>query len=213
MNSSKSSRYSKAALKMTLQLCAALIVVCALAVAFENSRRSAAQHRNEFAVQRVQNARARLDQANEHRRLIDTYQERYEQLVREGLTVRFDRAVAGDWFEAALRAKRGAEIDDYVIGKDAPFEGPETTELTAFRVVSHRLDFSATAADEDEFADLMSSIEKHVPGTTAQEGCSVIRNRQSGKATQGLGLHCSLIWYEFAPSNTELTANQPGPEG
>jgi hypothetical protein len=208
----KSSRYSKAALKTTLQLCAASIVVCVLAVAFENTRQAAAQHRSELAVQRVRSARARLDQANEHRLLIDTYGGRYEQLVREGLTVRFDRAVAGDWFEAAIRAKHAALIDDYVIGKDEPFAGPETAELTAFRVVSHRLDFSATAGDEDEFADLMNSIEKHVPGTTAQEACSVVRNRQSRDDAQGLGVHCALIWYEFAPT-TELTANQSGPEG
>ncbi len=213
MKSSKASLYSKSALKTTLQLCAASIVVCALAVAFANTRRTAAQHRNVLAAQAVQSARARLDQANEHRQLIDTYKDRYEQLVREGLTVRFDRAVAGDWFETALRTTRGAVIDDYVIGKDVLFAGSETAELSAFRVVSHRLDFSARAEDEDEFAELMSSIEKHVPGTTAQEACSVIRNIQSGNDAQSLGVHCALIWYEFAPRNTELTANQSGPEG
>jgi hypothetical protein len=208
----KSSRYSKTALKTTLQLCAASIVVCVLAVAFENTRQTAAQHRSELAAQRVRSARARLEQANEHRLLIDTYGARYQQLVSEGLTVRFDRAVAGDWFEAAIRAKHAALIDDYVIGKDEPFAGPETAELTSFRVVSHRLDFSATAGDEDEFADLMNSIEKHVPGTTAQEACSVVRTRQSRDDARGLGVHCALIWYEFAPT-TELTASQPGPEG
>jgi hypothetical protein len=207
----KSSRYSKTALKMTLQGCAVSIVVCAIAVGFASTRRTAAQHRNELAAQQVHMARSRLDTANEHRVLIDDYGDRYAQLVREGLLIHFDRAVASDWFETALRARRGAVIEDYVIGKDALFGGSETAELTAFRIVSHRLDFSATAADEDEFADLMSSIQKRLPGTTAQESCSVARNRGSRDEAEGLSLHCALVWYEFAPSNTELTASQSGP--
>jgi hypothetical protein len=195
---------------MTLQWCAASVVVCAIAVGFASTRRTAAQHRNELAAQDVQAARSRLETANAHRVLIDDYGDRYAQLVREGLLIHFDRAIASDWFETALRARRGAEIDDYVIGKDALFGGSEAAELTAFRIVSHRLDFSATAADEDEFADLMNFIGKRLPGTTAQEACSVARNRESRNFAAALSLHCALVWYEFAPSNTELTASQSG---
>ena len=203
----KAPRYSKSALHRTLQCCAAAIVVCILAAGFASTRRTAAQQRNELAAQRVRAARARLDLANEHRVLIDKYRDRYQQLVREGLLVRFDRAVASDWVEAAINARNRVRIDRYVVGKDALYAGPDTAELSAFRVVSHRLEFNATAADEDEFADLMNSIEKRVPGTTAQEACSVARDRSSGEAEE-LALHCALVWYEFAPSNTELTANQ-----
>lgn len=209
----KAPRYSKAALHGTLQCCAAAIVVCILAAGFASTRRTAAQHRNEVAAQRVRAARSRLDLANEHRALIDQYRDRYRQLVREGLLVRFDRAVAGDWFEAAINTGKGARIDSYVIGKDALYAGSDTAGLSAFRVVSHRLEFKATAADEDEFADLMNSIEKRVPGTTAQEACSVARDRQSSDDGDELALQCALIWYEFAPSTTELTANQPGSSG
>ena len=207
----KAPRYSKAALHRTLQCCAAAIFVCVLAAGFASARRTAAQHRNDLAAQSVRAARARLDRANEHRELIDKYADRYRQLVREGLLVRFDRAVAGDWFEAAIDAGNGARIDSYVIGKDALYMGSAAAELTAFRVVSHRLDFNAAAADEDEFADLMRSIEKRVPGTTAQEACSVARARDSDELA--LALHCALVWYEFAPSNTELTADQSGTPG
>jgi hypothetical protein len=203
-------RYSKAALHRTLQLCAAAVVVCVLAVGFVSTRRSAAQQRNELAAQRVQTARNRLERTNEQRLLIDKYRDRYAQLVREGLLVRFDRAVASDWFEAAIGARSGALIDGYVIGKDALYMGPEITDLTAFRVVSHRLEFNATAADEDAVADFMNSIQKRVPGTTAQEACSITRRRQSIGDTEALALNCALVWYEFAPSNTELTASQAG---
>ena len=184
------------------------MVVCVLAVGFVSARRTAAQQRGERAAQRAQTAKSRLDAANQHRILIDKYRDRYQDLVREGLLVRFDRAVASDWFEAALSANNGARIDGYVIGKDALYAGPGTAELSAFRVVSHRLEFNATAADEDEFADLMNSIQKRVPGTTAQEACSVTRDRQSSGDAEALALHCALVWYEFAPSNTELTASQ-----
>ncbi|HEY3657280.1 MAG TPA: hypothetical protein VGL34_20080 [Steroidobacteraceae bacterium] len=201
-------RYSKAALHRTLQCCAAAMVVCVLAVGFVSARRTAAQQRGERAAQRAQTAKSRLDIANQHRVLIDKYRDRYQDLVREGLLVRFDRAVASDWFEAALSAENGARIDGYVIGKDALYAGPGTAELSAFRVVSHRLEFNATAADEDEFADLMNSIQKRVPGTTAEEACSVTRDRQSSGDAEALALHCALVWYEFAPSNTELTASQ-----
>ena len=206
----KSPRYSKAALKTTLQLCTAAVVVCVLAAGFANTRRAAAQHRNELATQAVRTARSRLERANDDRVLIDTYRDRYARLVRDGLTIRFDRAVASDWFEAAIGARRGGVIGSYVIGKDTLFAGSATAGLTAFRVVSHRLTFDATAADEDEFADLMNSIEKRLPGTTAQEACSVVRNAQAREDVEALGLHCSLVWYEFAPSNTELSASESG---
>ena len=209
-NGMKAPRYSKAALLRMLQCCAAAIVLCVLAAGFASTRRAAAQHRNELAAQRVQAARTRLDRANEHRMLIDKYRDRYQQLVREGLLVRFDRAVASDWFEAAINVRNGPRIDSYEVGKDALYAGPDTAELSTFRVVSHRLQFNATAADEDEFADFMDSIEKRVPGTTAQEACSVARNRQSSGAIEDLALHCMLVWYEFAPSNAELTANESG---
>jgi hypothetical protein len=205
----KAPRYSKAALHRTLQCCAAAIVVCVLAAGFASASRTAAEHRNDRAAQGVRAARSRLDRANEHRELIDKYGDRYRQLVSEGLLVRFDRAVASDWFEAAIDAGNGARIDSYVIGKDALYMGSAAAELTAFRVVSHRLEFTAAAADEDEFAELMRAIEKRVPGTTAQEACSVARDRDSDE----LDLHCALVWYEFAPSNTELTADQPGTSG
>ena len=201
-------RYSKAALHRTLQCCAAAMVVCVLAVGFVSARRTAAQQRGERAAQRAQTAKSRLDAANQHRILIDKYRDRYQQLVSEGLLVRFDRAVASDWFEAAINARNGARIDGYVIGKDALYSGPGTAELSAFRVVSHRLEFNAAAADEDEFADLMNSIQKRVPGTTAQEACSVTRDRLSSGDAEALALHCALVWYEFAPSSTELTASQ-----
>jgi hypothetical protein len=207
----KSHRYSKAALKTTLQLCAATVVVCILAAGFMSKRRAAAEHRNELAEQRFQGARARLDQANDHRALIDQYRDRYAQLVREGLLVRFDRALAGDWFEAALRAMRTGMIDGYVIGKDLPYAGPETAGLTAFRVVAHRLDFTAAAADEDEFGELMNTIEKRVPGTTAQEACSVTRHRQASVDAEPLALRCAVIWYEFAPNSADVAANMGGP--
>ncbi len=206
----KSSRYSEKALKTTLQLCAGAVVVCLMAVGFASARRATAQHRSELAAQSVRTARTRLERANEDQALIDGYRDRYERLKREGLTVRFDRAVAGDWFEAAIRARHGGMIDSYAIGKDALFAGPEAAGLTAFRVVSHRIDFNATVADEDEFADLMASIETHLPGTTAQEACSAARNSLSRDVAAALNLRCALVWYEFAPSNLDLTANEAG---
>jgi hypothetical protein len=205
-----SSRYSKAALRTTLQLCTGAVVVCALAAAFMNQRRASAEHRYERAEQRIHSARSRLERAKDHRALIDKYQGRYDQLVREGLMVRFDRAVAGDWFEAAIPAKQFGAIDGYVIGKSAPYAGPETAELSAFRVVAHRLDFTGKVSHEDEFADLMSTLEKRVPGITAQEGCSLTRNRESGTDAERLAVSCALIWYEFTSDKADLAANSPG---
>jgi hypothetical protein len=205
----KSPRYSKAALKTTLQLCAASMIVCALLVGFMSTRRAAAERRSQRADQEIQAARGRLEQATDHRALIDKYQDRYQQLVREGLKVRFDRAVAGDWFEAAIPTTAAGLVDNYVIGKDSPFTGPETADLTAFRVVSHRLDFTANVAHEDEFADLMTTIERRVPGITAEEACALTRNRESAVGAQPLTVRCALVWYEFTTGSAEPAAN-PG---
>jgi hypothetical protein len=205
----KSPRYSKIALAAALKYCAAAVVVCAVLVGFMNTRRAAAERRNVLAAQLIQDARARLDRANEHRALIETYRDPYDRLVREGLVERFDRAAAGDWFEAAIRARGAGTVDGYVIGKDTPYSGAESAELTAFRIVSHPLEFSAKVLDEDEFVALLTSIETQVPGTTAEEACSLTRNREPGEVAP-LTARCALIWYEFAPTTIGLTANAAG---
>jgi hypothetical protein len=202
-----SSRYSKEALRKTLKLCAASVVGCVLVVAFINNRHSAAALRYERAEQGIQMARSRLERAKEHLALIEKYQARYQQLVGEGLLVRFDRAVAGDWFEAAIPATESGAIDSYVIGKSIPYAGPEAAELSAFRIVAHRLDFTATVAHEDEFAGLMNTLAKRLPGTTAQEACSLTRNRQTSGGAERLAVGCALIWYEFSSDKTDLAAN------
>src|ERR1700693_1373709 len=98
----KSRRYSKASLHATLRMCAGALIVCALLVGFMSTRRAAAERRNEISAQRIREARGRLERANENWTLVATYANRYQELIREGLTARFDRAVAGDWFESAL---------------------------------------------------------------------------------------------------------------
>ncbi len=206
----RSRRYSKQALRLTLQLCATAIGVCVLAVAFMSTRRTAAEHRNELGAQHIQSARARLERASERLELIEKYQDRFRQLVAEGVMVRFDRSVAGDWFDAAIRSSHGGSVDDYMIGKDAPYTGPETSELTAYHVVAHRLEFNAGANDEDDFVELMSSIQKYVPGTTAQEACSLTRNRGASDGAAQLTVKCALIWYEFSTSGGALSAALAG---
>jgi hypothetical protein len=206
----RSRRYSKQALRTTLQLCAAAIRACVLAVGFMSTRRTAAEHRNELGAQHIQSARARLARASERLELIEKYQGRYRQLIAEGVLVRFDRSVAGDWFDTAIRASRGGSVDDYMIGKDAPYVGPETSELTAYRVVAHRLEFNAGAADEDDFVELMSALQTHVPGTTAQEACSLTRKAGAGDGAAQLTVKCALIWYEFSTSGGALTATLAG---
>jgi hypothetical protein len=193
----KRHRYSKASLRSTLLWCSAAVLACGLTAGFMNLWDARAAHQRELAAQGIHHARARIEQANAHRALIDQYKDRYASLLHEGLTVRFDRSVAGDWFDQAVRGVRSGVIGDYVIGKDIPYAGPETAQLAAFQVISHRLDFNATVADEDEFADLMGTIEKRVPGTTAQEACSLTRTLHSSDAEAELALHCSLVWYEF----------------
>src|SRR5277367_2723996 len=159
----RSRRYSEAALRTTLQLCAAAILACALTVGFASTRRTAAEQRNELGAQHIQSARARLARANDQLDLIEKYQGRYRQLVSEGVMVRFDRSIAGDWFDMAIGSSHAGSVDQYMIAKDVPYAGPETSGLTAFHVVAHRLEFDAGVADEDAFVELMSSIQKHVP--------------------------------------------------
>jgi len=205
----KSSRYSAAALAATLKCCVAALIVCILLIGFMRAWRSAAEHRNELASRHIQIARAHLDRANERRALVQKYLAPYNQLIQEGSMQRFDRAAAGDWFEAAIRGPIERTVDGYVIGKDVPYAGDENAELTAFRIVSHPLEFTATVADEDEFAGLMESIETRLPGTTAEEACSLNHDHQSGRA-EPLAVRCSVIWYEFAPNDTVLSANARG---
>jgi hypothetical protein len=202
-------RYSAVALATTLKYCLAAIIVCILLIGLVRARRSAAEHGNDLAAQHIQAARQRLDHANQYRALVEKYLGPYNRLVREGSLRRFDRAVAGDWFEAAIKGVHDGAVDSYSIGKDAPFAGTEGAELTAFRIISHPLDFSATVPDEDEFAALMTSIESQVPGTTAQEACSLALDRKTGR-TEPLAVRCSLVWYEFAPNDTALAANTAG---
>ena len=206
----QSRRYSQAALRTTLQLCAAAILVCVAAVGFTGSRRMAAEQRNQLGAEHIQSARERLARAAERLELIEKYQGRYRQLISEGVMVRFDRSVAGDWFDLALRGGHAGSVAEYTIGKDAPYAGPETTDLTAFRVVAHRLEFNAGTADEDEFVDLMSAIQKHIPGTTAQEGCSLTRNRAASDGAAQLTVKCALVWYEFSTSDSMLSAALAG---
>jgi hypothetical protein len=205
----KSSRYSAAALAATLKCCVAALIVCILLIGFMRAARRAAEHRNELASQRIQVARAHLDRANERRALVEQYLGPYNQLVQEGSMQRFDRAAAGDWFEAAIRGPVERAVDGYVIGKDAPYVGHENAELSAFRIVSHPLEFTATVEDEDEFADMMKSIETRLPGTTAEEACSLHHDRESGR-NEPLAVRCEVIWYEFAPHDAILGANARG---
>ncbi|HEY2676394.1 MAG TPA: hypothetical protein VGI65_05445 [Steroidobacteraceae bacterium] len=194
----RSRRYSRVALHTTLQLCAAAVLLCALAVGFMSMRRTAAEQRNELGAQHIQSARARLARASERLDLIEKYQAKYRQMVGEGATVRFDRSIAGDWFDIAISKSHAGLVDEYMIGKDAPYIGPETSELTAFHVVAHRLEFDAGAADEDDFVELMSSIQQRIPGTTAQEACSLTRNRAATDGAPQLKVKCALVWYEFS---------------
>jgi hypothetical protein len=206
----RSRRYSQAALRTTLQLCAAAILLCALAVGFMGTRRTAAEQRNELGAQHIQSARARLARASGRLELIEKYQGRYRQLVSQGVMVRFDRSIAGDWFDMAIGKSHAGSVDEYMIGKDAPYAGPETADLTAFHVVAHRLEFDAGAADEDDFVELMSSIQQRVPGTTAQEACSLTRNRAAGDGAPQLKVKCALVWYEFSSAEGALSANLAG---
>jgi hypothetical protein len=205
----KSPRYSAAALATTMKYCVGAILVCVLLIGFVRARRSAAEQRNALAAQHIQVARERLEHANQYRALVEKYLGPYNRLVREGSLRRFDRAAAGDWFEAAIKGQQDGAVDSYSIGKDAPFAGTEGAELTAFRIISHPLEFAATVPDEDEFAALMTSIASQVPGTTSLEACSLALDRKTGRV-EPLAVRCSLVWYEFAPNDGALAVNTAG---
>jgi hypothetical protein len=199
----KASRYSSAALSMTIKGCVAAIVICVLLVGFMHSRRAASEQRSETAAQHIVIARAQLSRANERQALVEKYLGPYDRLVREGSMQRFDRAAAGDWFEAAIRGPGAAAVDSYLIGKDTPFSGAESAELTAFQIISHPLEFTAKVNNEDDFVELMRMIETRVPGTTAEEACSLTRGLASD-SMEPLAVRCALVWYEFMPHGAAL---------
>lgn len=206
----KSSRYTAAALAATVKYCVAALIVCVLLIGLMRARLNAAQQRDDLAAQRIRTARAHLDTANARRALMERYLGAYQRLVREGSMQPFDRAAAGDWFEAAIGGPATLAIDGYVIGKDVPYAGAENAELTAFRIISHPLEFSATVDDEDEFVEVMTSIEVRLPGTSAAEACSLSRDRASGSSIEPLAVRCNVVWYEFAPNDSALSANALG---
>lgn len=206
----KTSRYTAAALAATIRYCVVALIVCMLLIGFVRARRSAAEHRDDLAAQHIRMARAHVDSANERRALTQRYLGPYQRLVREGSLQRFNRAAAGDWFEAAIRGPASSAVDGYAIGKDIPYAGTESAELTAFRIISHPLEFTAKVDDEDEFVALMKSIETRLPGTSAAEACSLSRDRDSGLKLEPLAVRCNVVWYEFAPSDAALGANAPG---
>jgi hypothetical protein len=203
----KSSRYTAAALGATIKYCVAGLIVCVLLIGIMRARRSAAEHRDDLAAQHIRIARAHVDRANERRALTEKYLAPYNRLVREGSMQRFDRAAAGDWFEAAIRGPQDLAVDGYAIGKDVPYTGAENAELSAFRIISHPLEFTAQVDDEDEFVELMKSIETRLPGTSAAEACSLSRDRESGLRIEPLAVRCNVVWYEFAPADAALSAN------
>ncbi len=204
------SRNSAAALAATLKYCAAAFIVCILLIGIMRTRRSAAEHEDTIAAQHIRTARAKLDEANTRRALIEKYLGPYKRMVEEGSTQRFDRAAAGDWFEAAVRGGQEGLVEGYTIGKDVPYAGAENAELNAFRIVSHPLEFTAKVDDEDQLVALMRSIETRLPGTSAAEGCSLNRDRESGLKVEPLAVRCNLVWYEFAPPASPLSANSGG---
>ena len=210
MNITQSSRYTAAALTATIKYCVIALIVCILLIGSMRARRSAAEHRDEVAAQHIRTAKANLDRANERRALTEKYLAPYNRLVHEGSMQRFDRAAAGDWFEAAIRGPEDGAVEGYVIGKDVPYAGAENAELTAFRIISHPLEFTARVDDEDEFVDLMKSIEARLPGTSAAEACSLSRDRESGLKVEPLAVRCNVVWYEFAPPDAALSANAGG---
>jgi hypothetical protein len=212
MSGTQSSRNTAAALAATFKYCVAALIVCVVLIGIMRARRSVAEHRDELAAQHIRVARASLDRANERRALTEKYLAPYNRLVQEGSMQRFDRAAAGDWFEAAIRGPEEDAVDAYMIGKDVPYAGAESAELTAFRIISHPLEFTAKVDDEDEFVALMKSIETRLPGTSAAEACSLSRDRESGLSVEPLAVRCSVVWYEFAPADAALSANAPEPQ-
>ena len=212
MNIMKSSRYTAAALAATIKYCVAALIVCSLLIGVMRARRSAAEHRDDLAAQHIRIARAHVERANERRALTEKYLAAYNRLVREGSMQRFDRAAAGDWFEAAIRGPQDGAVGGYVIGKDTPYAGAENAGLSAFRIISHPLEFTAQVDDEDAFVELMKSIETRLPGTSAAEGCTLSRDRESGLRLEPLAVRCNVVWYEFAPTDAALSANALEPK-
>jgi hypothetical protein len=212
MSITHTSRNTAAAFATTIKYCVAALLVCILLIGVMRTRRSAAEHRDELAAQHIRMARANLDRANERRALTEKYLAPYKLMVHEGSMQPFDRAAAGDWFEAAIRGPKDGAVDGYMIGKDVSYAGVENAELTAFRVISHPLEFTAKVDDEDEFVELMKSIETRLPGTSAAEACSLSRERESGLRTEPLAVRCNVVWYEFAPPDAALSANAPEPK-
>jgi hypothetical protein len=206
----QSTPYSAAGLAATIKYCVVAVIICILLIGIMRARRSAAEHRDELTAQHIRIARAHVDRASERRALTEKYLGPYSRLVREGTMQRFDRAAAGDWFETAIRGPEEGAVDGYVIGKDVPYAGAENAELIAFRIISHPLEFTAAVDDEDEFIDLMKSIETRLPGTSAAEACSLSRDRESALSMQPLAVRCSVVWYEFAPADAALIANAQG---
>ncbi len=200
----KTSRYTAAALAATIRYCVVALIVCMLLIGFMRARRSAAEHRDDLAAQHIRMARAHVDSANERRALTQRYLGPYQRLVREGSLQRFNRAAAGDWFEAAIRGPARSAVDGYVIGKDVPYAGTESAELTAFRIISHPLEFTAKVDDEDEFVDLMKSIETRLPGTSAAEALLAEPRSRFGPELEPLAVRCNVVWYEFAPTTPRL---------
>jgi hypothetical protein len=210
VNITQSSRNTAAALAATIKYCVAALIVCILLIGIMRARRGAAEHRDDLAAQHIRIARANVDRANERRSLTEKYLAAYNRMVHEGAMQRFDRAAAGDWFEAAIRGANDGAVDHYVIGKDVPYVGAENAELTAFQIISHPLEFTAKVDDENEFVDLMKSIEARLPGTSAAEACSLNRDRESGLSMQPLAVRCNVVWYEFARTDGALSANAQG---
>lgn len=210
MNLNQSSRNTAAALAATLKYCVVALLVCILLIGIMRTRRSAAEHRDALAAQQIRIARTNLERANLRRALTEKYLVAYNRMVHEGAMQRFDRAAAGDWFEAAIRGAPDGLVDGYTITKDVPYAGAENAGLTAFRIVTHPLEFTAKVDDENEFVDLMRSIETRLPGTSAAESCSLSRERESGLSAEPLAVRCNVIWYEFAPSGATLSANAAG---
>jgi hypothetical protein len=208
----KTSLYTAAALAATIKYCVAALIVCILLIGIMRARLHAAENRDDLAAQHIRIARAHLDRANERRALTEKYLAPYNRLVREGSMQRFNRAAAGDWFEAAIRGAQDGAVAGYVIGKDVAYAGAENAELSAFRIISHPLEFTAQVDDEDEFVELMKSIETRLPGTSAAEGCSLSRDRESGLSMEPLAVRCNVIWYEFAPSDAAVGANALEPK-
>jgi hypothetical protein len=199
-------RNTKASLTAFLRGCAALLAVFALLAygAHVRDRRSALQEQ-QIEVQ-LMSARARLRDTDEKVKTVRTYIDRYQDLRQNGVLVPVDRAVNGDWFDAAITALRGGAVDSYVIGREQAFTGGELTGLTAYRVVSRRLDFKAAVRHEDEFAELMSTLAAKLPGIATFEGCALTLDTRNDASVHGLAASCGIVWYEYYKSDSDVAS-------